>query len=125
MKRIKVIVEKTSTGYSAYAQKYPVITTGETPGEIRRNITEALNLYFEDQEITISSANLSIEIDLHQFFEFYSIINAKGLAARIGMNHTLLNQYIRGVKKPSKKQTEKILEGIHEVGQELTGVNLL
>lgn len=125
MARVKVIVEKTSTGYSAYAEKYPVVTTGDSPGEIRSNITEALNLYFEDQGKIIGPGDLSVEIDLHQFFEYYNFLNAKGLAERIGMNQTLLNQYIRGVKKPSKKQTEKILEGIHDAGKELIGVNLL
>ena len=123
MKRVKVIVEKTSTGYSAYAEKYPVATTGTTPGEIRSNITEALNLYFEDREI--GPGDLAIEIDLHQLFEYYSFLNATGIAHRIGMNQTLLNQYIRGVKKPSRKQTERILDGIHEAGRELLGVNLL
>jgi hypothetical protein len=41
------------------------------------------------------------------------------------MNATLLSQYVSGTKKPSRKQTEKILSGIHQIGQELSGINLL
>jgi predicted RNase H-like HicB family nuclease len=47
MKQIKVTVEKTNTGFSAGADKYPVYTAGDSLEEIKTNITEALNLYFE------------------------------------------------------------------------------
>jgi len=40
-------------------------------------------------------------------------------------NATLLSQYVSGTKKPSPKQTAKILSGIHQIGQELSGINLL
>jgi hypothetical protein len=35
------------------------------------------------------------------------------------MNETLLSQYVNGIKKPSQKQTEKILAGIKSLGKEL------
>jgi hypothetical protein len=41
------------------------------------------------------------------------------------MNPTLLSQYVQGHKKPSKNQTEKILGGIHQIGQELSEMNLI
>ncbi len=53
------------------------------------------------------------------------MINAKFLAEKIGMNATLLSQYVSGTKKPSPKQTAKILNGIHQIGQELSAINLL
>ena len=40
------------------------------------------------------------------------------------MNATLLSQYVSGTKTPSKKQTEKILSGIHQIGRELADINL-
>ncbi len=53
------------------------------------------------------------------------VINVKFLAEKIGMNPTLLSQYVQGHKKPSDKQAEKILSGIHQIGYELSGINLL
>jgi DNA-binding transcriptional regulator YdaS (Cro superfamily) len=50
------------------------------------------------------------------------VINAKFLAKKIGMNPTLLSQYVQGRKKPSETQTEKILAGIHQIGKELTEI---
>lgn len=47
------------------------------------------------------------------------------LSERIGMNHTLLSQYANGRKKPSPKQKERIMEGIHEIGRELTEISLM
>jgi transcriptional regulator with XRE-family HTH domain len=82
-------------------------------------------LYFEDEEIEIKRDNLKFEIDFKQFFEYYKILNASLLAQKIGMNPSLLSQYVHGHKKPSKKQTEKILYGIHEIGQELSDINLI
>jgi len=41
------------------------------------------------------------------------------------MNPTLLSQYVQGHKKPSENQTAKILTGIHQIGQELSDMNLI
>jgi len=60
-----------------------------------------------------------------QFFRYYRVINARFLADKIGMNPTLLSQYVQGRKKPSEMQTEKILLGIHKIGQELSEINLI
>ncbi len=45
--KIYMVVERTKTGYSAYATNFPVYTTGKSMEELKRNIHEALNLYFE------------------------------------------------------------------------------
>lgn len=50
-------------------------------------------------------------------------MNAKFLADKI--NPTLLSQYVQGQKKPSETQIEKILYGIHQIGQELSEINLI
>lgn len=124
-KKINAIVEKTETGFSAFAIDYPVFTTGNTISELLDNIVEALNLYFEDDGIHVEAKNVNLEIDLKQFFQYYRVINAKFLAERIGMNATLLSQYVQGRKKPSSAQTEKILNGIHQIGRELSELSLV
>ena len=83
-----------------------------------------MNLYLEDQNQRITGKDIEFEIDLQQFFQYYRVINAKFLAIRIGMNESLLSQYVQGRKKPSSRQTNKILHGIQEIGQELTNINL-
>src|SRR5680860_1412482 len=123
-KKIKIIVEKTKTGFSAYSEDYPIFTTGRTIPELINNALEATQLNFEE-EYEITHENLKFEIDFTQFFQYYKVLNSKFLAEKIGMNPTLLSQYVQGHKKPSENQTEKILSGIHQIGQELSEMNLI
>jgi len=125
MKKIEMIVEKTRTGYSAYAKKYPVYTTGKTLDELKINMLEALSLNFEEERKIIQEKDLKITLDLPQFFEFYKVINAKVLSERIGMNQSLLAQYIKGIKKPSPVQTQRILTGVQKIGRELAEISFL
>jgi len=124
-RKITAIVEKTDTGFSAFAVDYPLFTTGKTISELLNNMVEASNLYFEEEHVVIMPKNINLEIDLKQFFQYYRVINAKFLAERIGMNPTLLSHYVQGRKKPSPQQTEKILNGIHQIGRELADINLV
>lgn len=118
-------VEKTNTGFSAFSEDYPIFTTGKSVPELINNVYEATELYFEEQPVKLDTTDIKFQIDFQQFFKFYKVINANFLAERIGMNATLLSQYVQGHKKPSAKQTEKILNGIHQIGQELSEINLL
>jgi predicted RNase H-like HicB family nuclease len=124
-KKITMTVEKTDTGFSAYSDKNSIFTTGKTIPELINNAFEAAELFFEGENVKLEHSDIKFEIDLQQFFKYYKVLNAKFLAEKIGMNATLLSQYVRGHKKPSEKQTEKILTGIHQIGQELSGINLL
>lgn len=126
MKKLKVVVEKTSTGFSAYVEKLPVYTTGGDIQELTKNIVEALNFYFSEikDNREVSKRTLAVSFSIPSLFELYPI-NVKHFASRIGMNYTLLSQYVQGRKKPSEKQTEKIVEGLQEVGKELSEVNLV
>jgi predicted RNase H-like HicB family nuclease len=46
-KKIVVIIEKSNTGFSAYAADYPVYTTATTINELLDNVHEAFSLYLE------------------------------------------------------------------------------
>ena len=122
-KKIAVIIEKIDTGFSAYAKNYPVYTTGATMNELLDNIMEAFSLYFEDKQF--NAAQISCEIDFKQFFQYYKVINSKALAEKIGMNPTLLSQYVRGHKRPSEQQSRRILYGINRIGQELAEISVI
>ncbi len=124
-KQIVCVVERTKTGFSGYAEDYPIFSTGESIPDLLKNLVEAAELYFEEEGIVVSHQDIKLEIDFKQFFEHYRVLNSKVLAETIGMNPTLLSQYVKGHKKPSEKQTEKILSGIHQIGRELADINLI
>ncbi|MEI6577339.1 MAG: XRE family transcriptional regulator [Bacteroidota bacterium] len=124
MTKITMILEKTNTGFSAYAIKYPVFTAGKNLDELKKGMLESLNLYFSEQGRVVRENDLLIRLDIPQFFSFYRVINAKALSERIGMNQSLLAQYIKGIKTPSTAQSRRIVNGIHKLGQELVELKI-
>lgn len=118
-----VKIEKTATGFSGYSEDYPVFTTASTMSELLGNMNEAFSLYFEDSGKVVPQ--VKYEIDFRQFFTYYKVINSKALAEKIGMNPALLSQYVKGHKKPSEKQSRRILCGINKIGQELAEISVI
>jgi predicted RNase H-like HicB family nuclease len=124
-KKFRFVVEKTDTGFSAYCKDYSVYTTGQSFTELLSHAVEAMNLFLSEKGSQVTEANVEFEIDIPQFFQYYRVINSKFLARRIGMNESLLSQYVNGLKKPSAAQTNRILTGIREIGQELSNLNFI
>jgi hypothetical protein len=122
---IVMMIEKTEAGFSAYSENLPIFTTGKSVPELINNAYEAVNLYFEDQMQKVTAEMIHFTVDFKQFFQYYRVLNSKFLAEKIGMNPTLLSQYIQGRKKPSNQQANKILNGIHQIGKELSDLSLI
>lgn len=125
--KIKFVVQKEEVGYSATSEIGDVFigTDGGSYNELVSNVIEAANLAFEEDCNEYCVEDIGFEYDLDSFFHFYKVINAKALSERIGMNQSLLAQYISGIKKPSPAQTKRILKGVQEIGRELTDLNFL
>jgi hypothetical protein len=125
--KIKITIIKEETGYSAniLVSKNFIATEAETFEELRANVLEAVNLAFGKKGFVYTINEIQFEYDLESFFDFYKVINAKALSERIGMNQSLLAQYIKGIKKPSVPQTKRILEGVQQIGRELSDVRFL
>lgn len=69
MKKITFIVEKTETGYSAYVEdfdKYPVGMAADNMAELKTNILDALNSYYEIQGVNkeATGGDVSVQPDL-------------------------------------------------------------
>jgi predicted RNase H-like HicB family nuclease len=119
-------ITKEEIGYSAYAyvSPYSINTQGDTFEELQLMIIEAVNLTFEEDGFTYAIDDIKFKLDLESFFDFYKVINAKALSKRIGMNQSLLAQYIKGIKKPSPAQTKRIIDGVQQIGRELAEIQL-
>ena len=124
---VKMTVERSSDTFWAYALvKGGIITTnGNTLEELKSHALEATNLFFEDKGATYTSNEIQFTFDIQSFFEYYGIINAKALAAKIGMSQSLLAQYANGIKTPSGKQLNRIMEGVRNLGKELASLELV
>ena len=125
--KLHVTILKENVGYSAtiVSKNKFIASEAETFDLLLTNLVEAINLTFEEYGFTYQVNELKFTYDLESFFEFYKVINAKALSERIGMNQSLLAQYIKGIKKPSTAQIRRILFGIQQIGKELAEVQLL
>lgn len=61
---------------------------------------------------------------ISRIFLTHPEINASAVARRIGMKQSLLAQYIRGIKKPSKERARMIIDTIRQIGQELSNISI-
>ena len=59
---------------------------------------------------------------LQRFFLTHKEINVAEFAKRIGLNASLLRNYINGFKVPSKEREEMVLREIHQLGKEYCDV---
>ena len=125
--KITMTITKEDLGYSAHAlvEDISINTQGDTFEELKEMIIEAVNLSFKDKSFTYTIDEIEFVYDLKSFFAFYRVINAKALSERIGMNQSLLAQYIKGIKKPSPEQAKRILRGVQQIGRELSEVRFL
>jgi len=123
-------VEIQKDGFSAYLDipNHAITSSGATLFELQKNIQEALDLFLETaKDLGISTEGIEnrtveLRLDVKQLFSFYKAINISGFAAYSGINRSLLNQYAKGIKKPSEKQSIRILKDIHRLGRDLTSV---
>ncbi len=124
MKKYKITIEKTSTGYSAYCGEVAgVVSTGKNWDEIKENFAEAFQFHLEgleeDGKEVPTNFHLEFGLDVGQFFEYYSIFNVAALANYLHINPQLLHQYKDGHKNVSEKTSLKILNGVHKFAKEL------
>lgn len=125
--KIELTIIKEDVGYGAtgkWKNRF-MATCGDTWEELQEMIIEMVNLTFEDLGYTYTLDEIKFVYDLESFFDFYRVINAKALSERIGMNQSLLAQYIKGIKKPSATQTKRILQGVQQIGRELSEARFL
>lgn len=136
MKKILVVIEKGRDGlFSAYTpetQSTVLNGQGKTVDEAIADLKESLQEVIE----SYSEADGHIPDELHGPFEFeykydvpslfnhFDEINLTTFSRKIGINPSLLRQYKNGLAFASIKQVEKIKNGLHELGKQLSSVRI-
>lgn len=63
---IKIIVEQTNDGFSAYAENLNIFSKGNDLTELKKNIAEAVDLYFEELGFSFEKYNLEFAFEAPQ-----------------------------------------------------------
>jgi len=125
---IKLILEKSGTGYSAYSDELPgLVTAGETIDEVKENFNEVLTMQADylreegkgEEAKALETANVHYYLDLNTFFEYYSLFNKTQLAKYLGINSSLLRRLSLEPIELSEKKALQIQTGLHKLADEL------
>lgn len=129
-KHVKVFIEKSSFGYSAYMDdtplSYNVIGEGRTVEETIADFNksyEGMREYYKQHGKPFEEIVYEFYYDTASFLQEYSkAFSLAGLERITGVNQTQLGHYLHGRRKPTKKTIDKIQRGVQEFARNLTAV---
>ena len=132
MKTLKVIVNKAGKSVSAHLPEVEgFVIARESVEKLKRDLLPGITfhiegLYAEEREVWMSEP-FNFEYVFHDIptlIEGYSgLINQSSLARISGINESLMRQYVAGIKRPSRKVTERIESGLKKYADELRNIS--
>ena len=133
MKRVKVFIEKSQYGFSAYMDDTPLdyscIGEGKTVEETISDFKNAyaeMKRHYEESGKHFQEVNCEFYYDVASFLEEYcQAFSLAGLERITGVNQTQLGHYLHGRRKPSKKTVSRIQNGVNSFASKLTALKFL
>jgi len=134
MKTLKVIVCKAGKGVSAHLPEIDgYVIARETVEKLKRDIEDGLSFHieglYEEERKPWMKETFDFEFvfqDIPTMIDGYSgLINQNSLARISGINESLMRQYVAGIKKPSRKVTQRIEYGLKKYAEELRSISFV
>lgn len=130
MKKVKVFIEVSSYGYSAYMDDTPLdyscLGEGKT---VEETIEDFHAAYKEMREFYQSIGKYFEEVEYEFYYDTASFLAAygrtfslAGLEVITGVNQAQLGHYLHGRHKPTRKTIDKIQKGVESFARELTAL---
>lgn len=131
MKTVKVFIEKSSYGFSAYMDDTPLdygcIGEGKTVAETISDFNSAyaeMRGHYAREGKPFEEIEYSFYYDTASFLEEYvKAFSLAGLERITGVSQTQLGHFLHGRRKPSRKIVDKIEAGVQAFARELTAVH--
>lgn len=131
-KILEVIVGKTPSGCGAYLPEVDgFVIASSSVKQLKAELRKALEFHIEgleDYEIKEwmkGGYDFFYRFDIGTLLENYSDVLTQSAVARLsGVNESLMRQYSTGIKKPSKKQLQRIETALHHFAQEMSNISL-
>jgi len=132
-KTIKVVIEKSTYGYSAYMDdntlSYGCIGEGKTVKETIQDFLDAyedMKEYYESQNKPFEEVDFNFCYDTTSFLQHLSeTFTLSGLSKITGINEKQLGHYVQGVNKPRPATAKKIQNKIKEYAKNIAAMSLL
>ena len=128
---IKIIIEKTSNFYSAYAENMEgIYGAGATVQKTKESILKSLELYVKYNKknlpkILQGDYSVKYRFDAQSLLNYYKGIFTNASLEKItGINQKQIQHYASGLKKPRELQKRKIQTGLRNLAKELQSIEL-
>lgn len=132
MKTLKIVIEKSSDSFGAYALDVEgIYGAGDTLAQVKQSINDAIETIktFDEKdipEILKGDIKLVFVFETQSFLEYFDSIFTRAALSRLtGINEKQLGHYMQGLHKPRKDKAEKIEKALHNLGEELLAVELV
>ena len=130
MKKVKVFVEKSEYGFSAYMEEagldYGLFGEGKTVEEAIedfRKSYDGMRDYYSEAGKPFEEIEYEFFYDTASFLnEYCEAFSLAGLERITGVNQSQLGHYLHGRSKPSRKTIERIQKGVQAFAKNLTAV---
>ena len=132
MKILKVMVCKAGKGVSAHLPDVDgFVIARDSIVKIKRDLPTGIifhieGLYNEERAVWMNEPYDFEYVfqDIPTLLEGYNgLINQTNLARISGINESLMRQYVAGIKKPSRKVTNRIESGLKKYAEELRNIS--
>ncbi|MBO4476223.1 MAG: helix-turn-helix transcriptional regulator [Bacteroidales bacterium] len=132
MKQVKVFIEPSDYGFSAYMDDTPLSyaclgegkTINQTVNDFNMSYAE-MKEYYEQVGKAFEEIQYSFYIEPAAFLKEYGrIFSLAGLQRLTGVNQTQLGHYLHGRRKPSRKTVDKIQNSVRRFASELSFIRL-
>jgi len=132
MNTIRIIIEKSSDFYDAYASNCEgIYGAGATVAEAKENALKGLELLLKTRkredlpEMLKGECHFVYQFDTQSFLNYYNqVFTNVALERMTGINQKLLHLYATGLKIPRENQRKKIENALQKLGSELLSVEL-
>ena len=128
---IKIIIEKTSNFYSAYAENVEgIYGAGATVQKTKESVLKSLELYVKYNrkklpKILQGDYSVKYRFDAQSLLNYYKGIFTNASLEKItGINQKQIQHYASGLKKPRELQKRKIQTGLRNLAKELQSIEL-
>jgi predicted RNase H-like HicB family nuclease len=133
MKKVKVLIEKSDYGFSAYMDDTPLsyscIGEGKTVEEAIADFRLAyadMRDYYREEGKPFEEIEFEFYYDTASFLDEYcKAFSLAGLERITGVSQTQLGHYLHGRRKPSARTIARIQEGVRRFAQDLTAVRFI
>lgn len=75
--------------------------------------------YLKEEGEEVPALEIEYRFDVGSLFSYYDFVNIAGVAREIGLNPSVIRQYVIGTRKPSVERKKQIITGLKSLADKM------